>query len=100
MEKKYYYQLKRNNKNYLNKEADSKSWEKINDLFEKKLIKVMPSIKKPLYVGNLIEINDKHIQFKNFKNNSIIKDYIKNAKIKVNFLMIKKLNIILVIMIF
>lgn len=83
--KKYYYQLKRNNKNYLNKEADSKSWEKINDLFEKKLIKVMPSIKKPLYVGNLIEINDKHIQFKNFKNNSIIKDYIKKCEDKSEF---------------
>ena len=39
--KKYYYQLKKNNKNYLNKEADSKSWEKINNLFEKKLIKCL-----------------------------------------------------------
>ena len=83
--KKYYYQLKKNNKNYLNKEADSKSWEKINNLFEKKLIKEMPSIRKPLYVGNLIEINDKHIQFKNFKNNSIIKDYIKKCEDKSEF---------------
>merc|ERR1711991_1147017 len=62
--KKYFYQLKTNNKDYLNKEADSKSWEKIKNLFEKKLIKDMPNIRKPLYAGNLIEINDKLIQFK------------------------------------
>ena len=83
--KKYFYQLKTNNKDYLNKEADSKSWEKIKNLFEKKLIKDMPNIRKPLYVGNLIEINDKLIQFKNFKNNSAIKDYIKKCEDKSEF---------------
>ena len=80
--KKYYYQLKENNKNYLSKEVNPKNWEKINDLFKKKLIKKMPSIKKPLYVGNLVEIEDKLVQFKNFKNNLIIKDYIKKCEDK------------------
>ena len=83
--KKYYYQLKWNNKNYLSKEADSKSWEKFNDLFKKKIIKKIPSISKPLYVGNLVEIKDKLVQFKNFKNNSIIKDYIKKCEDKSEF---------------
>ena len=80
--KKYYYQLKENDKNYLSQEVNPKNWEKINDLFKKELIKKMPSVKKPLYVGNLVEIEDKLVQFKNFKNNSIIKDYIKKCEDK------------------
>ena len=61
------------------------SSKKIKKLIEKKIIKDMPNIRKPLYVGNLIEINDKLIQFKNFKNNSTIKDYIKKCEDKSEF---------------
>ena len=79
--KKYYYQLKGNNKNYQGA-TNSKFWQKINNLIEENLIEKIPNKRKPLYLGDLVKIEDKVIKQEEFENESIVIDYIKKCENK------------------